>query len=186
MIRINLLPRAPRRGLPGRQVLELGLPVLVLVVGIVYSIVLSNQLGRVQDQIKETDEKIAEIRPTVDRVAELDRLIAGMRRKEGIVADLLRQQLPAASILNEIRLLVPKEVWILNLSVPEEASLSLEGMAMNYYAVARLMDNLVAGQLFRRTDLTVVQLEKVGAADVVRFQVTARIVKPQATGGERP
>jgi Tfp pilus assembly protein PilN len=103
-----------------------------------------------------------------------------------VVGDLLKQQLPAASVLNEVRLLIPREVWVLSMSVPEPTALSLEGLAMNYYAVARLMDNLVTGQLFREVDLSVVQLEKVGPTEVVRYQITARISRPQGLGGDRP
>jgi hypothetical protein len=45
------------------------------------------------------------------------------------------------------------------------------------------MDNLTGGQLFRSVDLTVAQAEKVGGTDVVRFQITARISRPQTTAG---
>jgi hypothetical protein len=54
-------------------------------------------------------------------------------------------------------------------------------MGLSYYAVAQLMDNLGTGPLFRSVDLTVVQLEKVGTREVVRFQVNARVLKPQAS-----
>lgn len=186
MIRINLLPRVPRRRLPGRQFMEAALPLVALAAVLVLWAVISGQNAGLRRDIASADEDIATLRPAVARVLELDRLIIASREKEKLVADLLKQQLPAASVLNEVRLLIPREVWVVSMSVPEPSSLGLEGLAMNYYAVARLMDNLTTGQLFREVDLSVVQLEKVGATEVVRFQVTARIVKPQAMGGDRP
>ncbi|MGH2405919.1 MAG: PilN domain-containing protein [bacterium] len=186
MIRINLLPKAPRKIVPGRTILEIGLPVAVLGIVIVLWAVLTGQNVALQRDVDATNKEITELRPTVERVIELDRQIAAMRERERVVADLLKQQLPAAAILNEVRLLIPKEVWVLSMNVPEPSALNLEGMAMNYYAVARLMDNLAAGQMFREVDLTVVQLEKVGPREVVRYQITARISKPQAMGGDRP
>lgn len=186
MIRINLLPRVPRRRLAVPRVFELGIPAAVVVLALIVSVVTSRQTAALRDRITKTDQEIALLRPVVNRVEELDRLIAVMKKKEEVVAELLKQQLPAASVLNEVRLLIPKEVWVVSMSVPDPSSLNLEGLAKNHYAVARLMDNLASGQIFRRVDLTVLQLEKVGPVEVVRFQVTATIAKPQAVGGERP
>jgi Tfp pilus assembly protein PilN len=186
LIRINLLPRAPRRGLPGRQFIQIGLPLVVLAAVIVTSIfLLSRNLGLERD-LADTNKQIADLQPKVTRVLELERQIAVMRDKEKVIATLLGQQLPAASILNEFRLLIPKEVWATSINVPEPSALSVEGLAMNYHAVAQLMDNLATGQLFRLVDLTLVQLDHVGPKEVVKFQVTAHIQKIQAVGGERP
>lgn len=185
MIRINLLPRQPRRRLPGgRPLVEVILPVAVLVVALAASLLLINQRNGLEAEIARVKREADALRPEVEQVVQLERQIAVMKTKEKLVADLLKQQLPAASILNEVRLLIPKDVWTLALNVPEPSSLSMEGMAVNYYAVARLMDNLSAGQLFRSVDLTVAQAEKVGGTtDVVRFQITARISRPQTAAG---
>ncbi len=186
MIRINLLPRVPRRRLPSRRLLEFGLPLLTLAAVIVLGISLGVQNAGLEREIATVDTEISQLRETEQRVIMLDRQIKEMREKESVITDLLKQQLPAASVLNEIRLLIPRQVWITALSVPEPSSLNLEGMATGYNVVAQLMDNLSAGQLFSEVDLSVVQLEKVGPTDVVRFQVTARLARPQAAGGGRP
>ncbi len=184
MIRINLLPKQPRRRLPARGFLEYGIPLLMLVVVAIWSVLLVSQRNTLDADVQKTKKDIEAEKPKVEQVIELDRQIAIMRVREQQVANLMKQQLPAASILNEVRLLIPRDVWTIALNVPEPSSLNLEGMAVNYYAVARLMDNLTAGQLFKSVDLTVAQSEKIGPVDVVRFQITARILKPQAaTGG---
>lgn len=186
MIRINLLPKVTRRRVPGRTLLEVALPLAALAAVLVLWAMISGQNASLRRDIASADEEIATLRPAAARVLELDRQITSMRERERVVGDLLKQQLPAASVLNEVRLLIPREVWVLSMSVPEPTALSLEGLAMNYYAVARLMDNLVTGQLFREVDLSVVQLEKVGPTEVVRYQITARISRAQAMGGDRP
>lgn len=185
MIRINLLPRVTRRRLPSRRVFEIGLPIAVAAVLIVTTIWMHQRNARVAEEVAAANREIAELQPQVDRVHELDRRIKTMREKEVVILDLLKQQLPAASILSEFRSLIPKEAWVTSLSVPEPTSLSIEGMAMTYNDVAKLMDNLGSGRLFRDVDLTVVQLERVGPRDVVKFHVTARIDRPQVTGGGR-
>jgi Tfp pilus assembly protein PilN len=183
LIRINLLPKQPRRLLQGKPIVEIGLPVAAVVLALLASLFLMNQRNGLEAAIAKAKAEADALRPEVEQVMQLDRQIAVMKTKEQLVSNLLKQQLPAASILNEVRLLIPKDVWTLALNVPEPSSLSMEGMAVNYYAVARLMDNLTSGQLFRSVDLTVAQAEKVGGNDIVRFQITARILKPQAAAG---
>jgi len=183
LIRINLLPKQPRRRFQGKPILEIVLPVAAVVLVLGASLFLTSQRNGLEAQIAKAKAEADALRPQVEEVKRLGQQIAVMKTKERLVSDLLKQQLPAASILNEVRLLIPKDVWTLALNVPEPSSLSMEGMAVNYYAVARLMDNLTGGQLFRSVDLTVAQAEKVGGNDIVRFQITARILKPQAAAG---
>jgi Tfp pilus assembly protein PilN len=185
MIRINLLPRLPRRRVPGRRFLEVGLPIIVLAAVAIWSVALANRNATLERRNQEVDREIAAIQPEVARVLELDRQIAQLRAKEDVILELVRQQLPAASVLNEVRLLIPRDAWITALSVPEPAALGIEGFALTYPTLAQLMDNLATGQLFRSVDLTLSQTERIGLREVVRYSVTARIEKPQA-GGERP
>lgn len=186
MIRINLLPRVPRRRLPGREFIEYGLPLLTLAVVIVLWVMVGARNRGLEVENAKATKEFNDLQPVVARVLELDRQIAVMRDKEKVIASLLNQQLPAAAILNEFRLLIPKEVWTTSLSLPEPSALSVEGVALNYYAVAQLMDNLATGRLFRLVDLSLVQIDRIGPKDVVKFSVTARIQKPQPVGGERP
>jgi Tfp pilus assembly protein PilN len=186
LIRINLLPRVPRRRLPGRQFIEIGIPAVTLVIVIILGLLMAARNSGLQRQIADVQTAIAEIKPTVDRVLELDRQIAEMRSKETVITELLAQQLPASSVLNEMRLLIPRDVWLTSLSVPEPSALNIEGFGLTYPSVAQLMDNLSTGQLFRTVDLTVAQTERVGGREVVKFSVTARVQKPQAAGGSRP
>lgn len=186
MIRINLLPRIPRRRLISRRWVEIGLPVAVVLVAIILSVWIVNQNNGLRHDIAGAQKEIAELQPIVARVLDLDRRIAALREQEKVILDLLKQQLPAASVLNEVRLLIPKDAWLTGLNVPEPSGLSIEGFALSYPVVAQLMDNLRAGQLFRQVDLTVAQVERIGTRDVVKFSVTARIEKPQVAGGDRP
>jgi Tfp pilus assembly protein PilN len=186
LIRINLLPRIPRRRLPGRRFIEVGIPALTIAVVAILWAMLATRNNALERDIAGIRSRINEIRPTVDRVLELDRQIAAMKGKESVIQELLAQQLPASSVLNEMRLLIPKDVWLTSLSVPEPSALSIEGYGLTYPSVAQLMENLATGQLFRTVDLTVVQSERVGPREVVKFSVTARVQKPQAEGGSRP
>lgn len=186
MIRVNLLPRVPKRRLPGGRVVELAPPVAMLALALILGVMVLGQNAGLERQVADVNRQIAELQPVVARVLDLDKQIATLRDREQVILALLKRQLPGAAVLDEIRLLIPTDVWLTALSVPEPSALTLEGLALSYHAVAQLMDNLSTGRLFRVVDLTVVQLERVGPREIVKFSITARIARPEASGGDRP
>ena len=181
MIRINLLPRAPRRRISGRPLIEVGLPLVVLVVLVIWTLALNTSITNINTQIRQTDEQIKALEPEVARVRELEKRIEEAKRKEELLDQLLGLQLPASAILANVRVLVPRDVWLSTLSVPDTRSFTLEGFATSYVAVARLMDNLESARLFEGLDLSTAERDKIGNTEVVKYQVTGRLVKPSAS-----
>lgn len=181
MIRINLLPKAPARRISGRPLFEIGIPLVVLAIVVGWYLFLSGQVKDLKGEIQATDRLIAELQPQVERVEELKRQIEAAKEKEQLLAQLLATQMPASSILTNLRVLIPKDVWIVSLSVPNTGSFSLDGSAMSYVAVARLLENLETARLFEGLDLSVAERERVGSTDVVKYTVTGRLLRPGAT-----
>ncbi|MGH2625928.1 MAG: PilN domain-containing protein [Anaerolineales bacterium] len=186
MIRINLLPRAPRRRIAGLPLLEIGLPLLAFLVVLFWWVALNNQINGIERQIVATDQQITELQPQVARVQELKRLIDEAKRKEELLDQLLATQLPASAILANIRVLIPKDVWLSTLGVPDARSFTLDGFALSYVAVARLMDNLESARIFEGLDLTTAERERIGDREVVKYQVTGRLVRPSASPEGQP
>lgn len=185
MIRIDLLPRAPRRRISGRPLLEIGIPLLVFLVLVVWYLNLTGDVNRLKARIAETNDKIEQLRPEVARVDELKRRIEEAKRKEELLDQLLATQLPASAILANIRVLIPRDVWLSTLSVPDTRSFTVEGFALSYVAVARLMDNLESARLFEGLDLTTAERDRIGSIEVVKYQVTGRLLKPATPEGRR-
>ena len=181
MIRINLLPRAPRRRIPGRPLFEIGLPLVALVVVVVYYLGLQASVTGIDRKIKATEAEIARLQPEVQAVEDLKKRIDEARQKEDLLAQLLATQLPASAILTNIRVLIPRDVWLITLSVPDARSFTLEGFGMSYVAVARLMDNLEGAGIFEGLDLTTAERDRVGTTDVVKYSVNGRLVRPGET-----
>jgi len=186
VIRINLLPRAPRRRISGRPLLEIGVPLVVLVAVVVYYLGLQAQVAAIDRRIKETEAEIARLQPQVQAVEELKRRIEEARRKEDLLAQLLATQLPASAILTNIRVLIPRDVWLVTLTVPDTRTFSLEGYGMSYVAVARLMDNLESAGIFEGLDLTTAERDRIGTTPVVKFSVNGRLVRPSEVPEGRP
>lgn len=182
MIRINLLPRAPRRRIPGRPLLEIGVPLVVIGVLVAWYFVLTGQVNQIDRDIAQTNQRIEELKPEIARVEELKRRIDEARQKEEILAQLLATQLPASAILTNVRVLIPRDVWLTTMSVPDVRSFTMEGFALSYVAVARLMDNLESAGIFEGLDLTTAERDRIGATEVVKYGVNGRLVRPGAEG----
>lgn len=181
MIRINLLPKAPPRRISGRPLFEIGIPLVVLAVLVIWWLGLSARVEGLKREIQATDRAISELQPQVERVEELKRQIEAAKKKEDLLAQLLATQMPASSILTNLRVLIPKDVWITTLSIPDTSSFTLEGFAMSYAAVARLLENLESARLFEGLDLSVAERERIGTTDTVKYTVTGRLLRPRAT-----
>ncbi len=182
MIRINLLPRAPRRRIAGRPLLEIGVPLVALVVLVIWYYALNGQVVRVRQDLATTEKEIAQLQPEIERVEQLKKQIEDARKKEELLAQLLATQLPASSILTNVRVLIPKDVWLTSLTVPDTRSFTMEGFALSYVAVARLLDNMETAGLFAEMDLSTAERDRIGTIDVVKYGISGHLVRP----GEGP
>ena len=181
MIRINLLPRAPRRRISGRPLFEIGIPLAVLAVLLLWYFSLNASVNRVNREIKDAEQEIAKLQPDVQAVEDLKRRIEEAMKKEDLLAELLATQLPASSILTNIRVLIPRDVWLVTLSVPDTRSFTMEGFGLTYVAIARLMDNMESASIFEGLDLTSAERDRIGATEVVKYGVTGRLARPRET-----
>ncbi len=186
MIRINLLPRAPRRRIAGRPLLEIGIPLVVLVVLVVWFTVLNRQVVQIRQDIKTTEDQITQLQPEIERVEQLKKQIEDARKKEELLAQLLATQLPASSILTNVRVLIPKDVWLTSLTVPDTRSFTMEGFALSYVAVARLLDNMETAGIFEGMDLSTAERDRIGSTEVIKYGISGHLVRPGQSPEGRP
>lgn len=183
MIRINLLPRERIR-VPVPAPFRIGLVLVgVLVVAIAAAWwYLGARNAAVRGEITTLNEQITELEPKVRRVEELNRLIAAAERKEQLLHRLEAGRVPWAQVLLELRTIIPRDVWLTQVSAAADGSLVFNGMGLSYVSVARFMVNLESSAMFEGTDLTVSQKQKIGARDVINFSVTSRLTpRPEAS-----
>jgi Tfp pilus assembly protein PilN len=180
--KINLLPRAAKRRFAfGKRIFQVFLPLGVLAGLVLYYLALQGTIFAIRTQIAKTDQEIARLQPEVTRVQELRRQIDASKRREVLLAQLLASQLPASAILGSVRTLIPKEAWITLVNVPDTSSFNIEGYAMSYVVVARLMDNLESSQMFSDIDLSVVERDKIDKFEVIKYKVVGTLVRPTGT-----
>lgn len=177
MIRINLLPRerVRRKAVAPRALLLLLVGVLAFVV-VLSTLYLNARNHRVEAELARVNREIEVLRPKVARVEELRRQIEIARRKEQLLKQLEAMRVNWDVVLEEVRTLMPRDVWLTQTELRDGGALTFNGYAMSYEAVARFMVNLEGSEMFHNADMTVSQRQRIGSRDVINFSVVTELV----------
>lgn len=176
MIKINLLPRERvRRPLLSARIGVAAGVVVALGFAIVSWIYLSGLNAKVRSDIREVERQIEELRPQVARVEELKRQIEAARRKEQVLRQLESMRVAWDAVLDELRDVMPTDVWLIRIEARDDGSFSFNGFGMSYEAVARFMVSLEKSPRFRTVDLSIGQKQMMLGREVINFSLTAAL-----------
>jgi len=179
MIRINLLPRerVQRRPIAPRLLLVLVAGVLLVAVAAA-TIVLNARNAAERARIAALSQQIDALRPRVARVEELRRAIEAARRKSDLLHSLEAARVPWDLILEELRVVLPKDVWLTQLEAHDGGGITFNGYALSYTAVARFMVSLEGSEMFQNIDMLISQTQNIAGREVVNFSLTGQFVRP--------
>lgn len=186
MIKINLLPRerVRRPAVAPRLLAALALVVVLAAVGLT-TVYLNIRNARVRAQIEEVNARIEELKPQVAEVEALQRQITEARRKEQLLRQLESLRIPWETVMNELRKIMPSDVWLIRIEAKGEGNLTFNGFGMSYEAVARFMVNLDNSALFQDSDLSIGQKQTQAGREVINFSVNAHLTPTQKEAGVR-
>jgi type IV pilus assembly protein PilN len=179
MIKINLLPRERIRRVAVAPRILVGLVAVVVVSGLVLvTLYLNVQNALLRSELGQVNARIDELRPQVAEVEALQRQINEARRKEQLLRQIQAMRIPWERVMNELRKILPTDVWLIHIEAKGDGSLTFNGFGMSYESVARFMVNLNASPVFQNADVTIAQKQDVGKFPVINFSVTAQLAPP--------
>ncbi|HET6781132.1 MAG TPA: PilN domain-containing protein [bacterium] len=178
MIRINLLPRerVGRRQAVAPRALALVLVGALAFVVVSSTMYLNARNRRVEAELARVNQEIEALKPKVARVEELRRQIEVARRKEQLLRQLEAMRVNWDVILEEVRRVLPRDVWLTQVELRDLGDLSFNGYAMSYEAVARFMVSLEGSETFQHADMTISQKQKIANKTVINFSVVVKLV----------
>lgn len=176
MIRINLLPRerVRRRGV-GPRALWMVLAVIVVAALAVYTMALTSRINARKAELAGVEDQITQLRPKVARVEELRKQIEAAQRKEKLLRLLEASRVPWDKILEELRTVMPTDVWLSQVELRDGGDLVFNGYGMTYESVARFMVSLEASPMFKDVDMLISQKQTVVSKEVVNFSLTGKL-----------
>ncbi|HEY3248949.1 MAG TPA: PilN domain-containing protein [bacterium] len=176
MIRINLLPREQvRRAGPAPRAVTLLAAAVVLAAMVASTLYFNGRNARVRDEIARTEAQITALTPEVERVEALRREIDTARRKQQLLQRLESARVPWDTVLEGVRTLMPKDVWLSQIAAGEDGSMNFIGYGLTYTAVAQFMVNLEDSPMFADVDLVLGQKQPVGGKQVVNFSIVGKL-----------
>ncbi len=176
MIRINLLPREQlRRPGPAPRAVALLVIGILLLATVASTLYFNARNAAVRDEIARTEERIEGLKAQVSRVEALRRQIEAARRKQQLLQRLEAARVPWDTILEAVRTIMPKDVWLSQIAAGEDGGMNFIGYGLTYTAVAQFMVNLEDSPMFSGVDLILGQKQPVGGKQVVNFSLTSRL-----------
>jgi Tfp pilus assembly protein PilN len=171
VIRINLLPKRRRR----RLIPESGVVlVAILVIGplaaaYVWGLWRNREMAA---QTAEINNRLVVVRRQVSEVLTLETQIEDLKARRNLLQSLEAREVPWSEMLVDLAQRTPKDAWLASASVSSGSSLSLDGGALSYNAVARFMTTLEASRFYDGVDLQSAERANVDTKPVVEFGLT--------------
>jgi len=180
---INLLPPARIAWVPAKRAVKLGAGgiALVLAASIFWAVTLSHRITRQEQQLSQTQAEIAQLQP------ELDVLRAAKATEQALKTSVERETARIAKeravhwsqILVDVSRRLPRDMWLTQLSSPDDQRISLVGIASNREAIPLAIDalsgspylsNVVLGSL--TSDINYAR-----GRTVIRYQINAGLIR---------
>ncbi|HYM91562.1 MAG TPA: PilN domain-containing protein, partial [bacterium] len=147
-------------------------------------IYLGDRASSVRAQLIGVQKKLDALGPIDAQVKQLEQTVAVLQARQAALKQLLTNQLPASESLEAIKTVIPRDVWLVNVSTQGGHNVLFDGSTFSYKSVARFMVALRDSERFRNIDLTSTQKDRVGQREVVKFSVTGELVTGPTKGRE--
>jgi type IV pilus assembly protein PilN len=202
VIKINLIREGGRAavrgaGAPGlpaaaaaptniNNVLIVGLLLLGLLVGGGYWLLKNNELKRKEQLIAERTAEAQKLEAIIKEVEDFQRRKDLLEKRIALINELKRNQKGPVQILDRISRDLPDLVWLESMAV-DANRIVLNGRALHPNAVALFVTNIKSDPLFEEPSVGSIVAERVGSADVFRFDMNFAFrypAEPAAAGGE--
>lgn len=180
---LNLLPPARLAWVPAKRAIKLGIGglALVLAISIFWAVTLSHRIVAQERKLSATQEEMARLQP------ELDVLRAAKATEQALKTSVERETARIAKeravywsqILVDVSRRLPHDMWLTQLSSPDDERISLVGVATNRETVPTAIDSLSGSPYLSNVVLGSLTSDPsyVHGRTVIRFQINAGLMR---------
>lgn len=177
MIRINLLPyrASKKKETINQQLIIMSVALLAILVlgGGVYYVTL-NKISATKQEIKSSEDELANLKKKVGEIDKLKMLQADVQRKLDILSRLRKEKTGPATRLARMSDIVPDKMW---LTKYQESGLnvSISGFAYNEELIAEFMRSIQGSQEFGNVELLVSEQQEISGVKLKKFDLSCMI-----------
>ena len=164
---IDLIPRAVRQAqeqrVNQRQLLVLGIWVAAALISLVLALGMgffrkNAQLSNLEDQLRDTKRAAREVQGQLQKVYDIE----GIIKNRLIFSDLAR----------DIYRLLPTQVYLVNITISDGNTLSLQGVSSNSVEINQFQKDMVYSPIFSNVSLDYVNKRVTQQGEVDYFKIT--------------
>jgi type IV pilus assembly protein PilN len=173
MIRINLLPSGKKKAvmIPPSVVYGAIAGVLFIIIAIVVLVFLNREISSLQADVVTKENKLQQLKVTLQKVANYERDNAEFRAKSRIIEQLKKNQIIPLRLLDEVSEMLPKGVWLTKLS-DAGGSINIEGYAFSNTDLVSYVQNLKNSQYLNNVALVESRQMTLEQTSVYKFHLT--------------
>ncbi len=175
MIRINLLP-GKKKPLILPHVLIYGIigTFVLIIVLVVFGVYLNKKVSAMQSDISVKEQKLNELKETLQEVANYERDNQEFREKAKIIEQLKKNQIAPLILLDEVSDKLPKGVWLTRLT-DNGGLISIEGFAHSNYDLVGYIQSLKGSKHLQNVMLSESRQTEVEGVSVYKFKLTFKV-----------
>jgi len=177
MIRINLLPfRAARKKENIRRQVSIFMLSLVflLIIFFYYNFSLSNKVGSLNTNIKNTKAELAKYNKINDEIAQIKKQLDNLKKKMAVMKTLEVNRFEPTRLLDVMtQVVVPKRMWFTNLESRGDI-VNIVGIALDNKTVADFMVRLEDCGLFKQVDLKTLKRTETQSTKLKSFAISCK------------
>ncbi|UCH80438.1 MAG: PilN domain-containing protein [Nitrospiraceae bacterium] len=176
MIRINLLPSGKKKPLVLPPSILYGiLAALISIIFIIgFSFYLSKQVSAKEQEIAVKEQKLKSLQAKLTEVQNYEKNNKEVREKTEIIEQLKKKQIVPLRLLDEVSEMLPKGVWLTNLT-DRLGAVSMEGYAFTNSDLVTYVQNLKNSKYFTNVMLIESRQAEVGDFSIYKFKLTFNI-----------
>ncbi len=176
MIRINLLPSGRKKALilPPSLLYGILAALISLIIIIVFTVYLGRQVSAKERDITAKEQKLSALQAKLKEVQNYERNNEEVRQKTQIIEQLKKKQIVPLRLLDEASEMLPKGVWLTNLT-DRLGAVSIEGYAFTNSDLVTYVQNLKNSKYFTNVMLIESRQAEVGNFSIYKFKLTFNI-----------
>lgn len=176
MIRINLLPSKKKKALilPPALIYGLIATLCIVIAMAVFAYHLNRQISAKQAGIIAKETKLKQLQAALEDVKNYERDNKEYREKTKIIEQLKKNQIVPLRLLDEVSEMLPKGVWLVNLT-DKGGAVSIEGFAFTNPDIVAYVQNLKGSKYLSDVMLVESRQAELGEFSVYKFKLTFRI-----------
>ncbi|NOZ67664.1 MAG: PilN domain-containing protein [Deferribacteres bacterium] len=175
MIRINLLPGKKKPLILPPVLIYGSIATVLLIIGLIFfTVYLNGKVSDMQTEMFNKEKKLNELKAQLKEVQNYERDNKEFRRKAKIIEQLKKNQIVPLRLLDEVSEMLPKGVWLTELS-DKSGYISIEGYAHTNYDLVTYVQNLKGSKYLTDVMLVESRQAEIEGVSVYKFKLTFKV-----------